>query len=99
MTTDYSSLIGGCGAGAIALSTLPTVLLILSEVLGISKGKSNGILHFFICITEKIIKREKITKDELFECLRKAEEGTSELATRIEENHDEDSPESPAEVL
>ena len=45
-----SVLLGSCGAVGVGTTMIPTLLLIASEILGMSKGKSNGIIHFVYCI-------------------------------------------------
>ena len=71
---NEETLIGSCGAVGFLIAAAPTCLLIISEVLGISKGKTNGILHFAICIVKKIIKKEPIRNNEILACVRDLEE-------------------------
>ena len=79
-----TTIIGSCGAVGVSITILPTVLLIVSEVLGISRGKSNGIIHFIMCIIEKIKNKEPITEDEIFECLKKVQDTTDEVAETVD---------------
>lgn len=86
--------IAGCSSGVVAAAILPTIGLIISEVLGMSKGKSNGITHFIICLVKKIINKEPITPDDILQCLATVEE----VVDTIEEKQDEES-ESPGQVV
>ena len=79
-----TTIIGSCGAVGVSITVLPTVLLIVSEVLGISRGKSNGIIHFVMCLVEKIKNKEPITEDEIFECLKKVQDTTEEVAETVD---------------
>ena len=79
-----TTIIGSCGAVGVSITVLPTVLLIVSEVLGISRGKSNGIIHFIMCIVEKIKNKEPITEDEIFECLKKVQDTADEVAETVD---------------
>ena len=85
----------GCGSGAIGLALVPTIGLIISEVLGMSKGKSNGITHFIICLVKKIATNEKITSEDILQCLAKVEEAVD----TIEEKQAEEIDESPGQVV
>ena len=85
-----TTIIGSCGAVGVSITILPTVLLIVSEVLGISRGKSNGIIHFIMCIVEKIKNKEPITEDEIFECLKKdTEDEIFECLKKVQDTTDE----------
>ena len=86
--------IAGCSSGVVAAAILPTIGLIISEVLGMSKGKSNGITHFIICLVKKIINKEPITPDDILQCFSKVEE----VVDTIEEKQDDES-ESPGQVV
>ena len=79
-----TTIIGSCGAVGVSITVLPTLLLIVSEVLGISRGKSNGIIHFIMCLVEKIKNKEPITEDEIFECLKKVQYTTEEVAEAVD---------------
>lgn len=81
---DTTSLIGSCGAVGVGITVLPTILLVVSEVLGVSKGKSNGIVHFVFCIIDKIKNKEPIREEEVFECLRNAKKIAVEIQNDIE---------------
>jgi len=70
--------IASCGGVGGALSLVPTLLLIVSEVLGMSSGKSNGIVHFGAWMLQKVIKKEHISQEEVLGCLAKIEEATEE---------------------
>mgnify|MGYP003658051344 FL=1 len=50
-------------------------------LIGISKGKTNGILHFAICIVKKIIKKEPIRNNEILACVRDLEEPEEKINT------------------
>ena len=84
---DTTSLYGSCGAIGVAVTIIPTALLIISEILGVSSGKSNGIVHLAFCLIEKIKNKEPITEDEILTCLKKTKDATdqlSEVASDIE---------------
>jgi len=84
---DTTSLYGSCGAIGVAVTIIPTALLVISEVLGVSSGKSNGIVHLAFCLIEKIKNRESITEDEILTCLKKTKKVTdviTEAASDIE---------------
>tara|TARA_R100000541_G_scaffold58579_1_gene69998 strand:+ start:2511 stop:2774 length:264 start_codon:yes stop_codon:yes gene_type:complete len=66
-------LLGSCGAVGVVTTMIPTLLLVASEILGMSKGKSNGIIHFLYCIAKKIIKKEPITSEDILQCLTRTE--------------------------
>ena len=79
-------LLGSCGAIGVITTIVPTLLLVASEILGMSKGKSNGILHFLYCIAKKIIKKEPITSEDILQCLTRAENIIEEIEEHIEED-------------
>tara|TARA_R110000772_G_scaffold108498_1_gene211419 strand:+ start:211 stop:486 length:276 start_codon:yes stop_codon:yes gene_type:complete len=79
-------LLGSCGAVGVITTMIPTLLLVASEILGMSKGKSNGILHFIYCIAKKIIKKEPITSEDILQCLTRAENIIEEIEEHIEED-------------
>ena len=81
-----SVLLGSCGAIGVVTTMIPTLLLIASEILGMSKGKSNGILHFLYCIAKKIIKKEPITSEDILQCLVHSENIIEEIEEHIEED-------------
>jgi len=74
-----NNVIAGCGSGAVLLASIPTIGLIISEVLGMSTGKSNGIIHFIICIVKKIINKEPITSADLLQCLSTVEQAVEQI--------------------
>lgn len=78
-------LIGSCGAVGVGVAIAPTVLLVLSEILGMSKGKSNGIVHFIFCILQKIKNKEPIREEEIFECIRNTKQVVEEIQHDLEE--------------
>ena len=79
-------LLGSCGAIGVITTIVPTLLLIASEILGMSKGKSNGIIHFVYCIAKKIIKKEPITSEDILQCLSHSENIIEEIEEHIEED-------------
>ena len=79
-------LLGSCGAIGVITTIVPTLLLIASEILGMSKGKSNGIIHFVYCIAKKIIKKEPITSEDILQCLVHSENMIEEIEEHIEED-------------
>lgn len=81
-----SVLLGSCGAVGVVTTMIPTLLLIASEILGMSKGKSNGIIHFVYCIAKKIIKKEPITSEDILQCLVHSENMIEEIEEDIEED-------------
>tara|TARA_R110001592_G_scaffold4067_1_gene22814 strand:+ start:3749 stop:4024 length:276 start_codon:yes stop_codon:yes gene_type:complete len=81
-----SVLLGSCGAIGVITTMIPTLLLIASEILGMSKGKSNGIIHFVYCIAKKIIKKEPITSEDILQCLVHSENMIEEIEEHIEED-------------
>lgn len=84
--SDNTVLLGSCGAVGVVTTMIPTLLLVASEILGMSKGKSNGILHFFYCIAKKIIKKEPITSEDILLCLSHSENIIEEIEEHIEED-------------
>lgn len=72
------NILAGCGGVGTAISVLPTMLLIVSEVLGMSSGKSNGIVHFGAWMLQKVIRKEHISQEEVLGCLAKIEDATEE---------------------
>ena len=81
-----SVLLGSCGAIGVVTTMIPTLLLVASEILGMSKGKSNGIIHFVYCIAKKIIKKEPITSEDILQCLVHSENIIEEIEEHIEED-------------
>ena len=81
-----SVLLGSCGAIGVVTTMIPTLLLVASEILGMSKGKSNGIIHFLYCIAKKIIKKEPITSEDILQCLVHSENIIEEIEEHIEED-------------
>ena len=85
---DESFIIGSCGVGGFFIAAFPTILLVLSEVLGLSSGKSNGIVHFIYCIFNKIIKKEPVTSEDVLQCLKKVEEVVEEVVDEEKTDND-----------
>ena len=52
--------IGACGASLVGGAVIPTLLLIISEVMPFlnNKEKNNGIIHIGLCLMKKIINKE-----------------------------------------
>jgi len=69
MSDNEKFLTGECGIVGLAVGVLPTLLFIISEIMGLSSAKSNGISHFIYCILNKCIKKEKITNEDIIGCL------------------------------
>lgn len=83
-------IMGSCGVGGVLIASVPTLLLIVSEVMGVSQGKSNGISHFMYCILLKIIKKEPITSDDVVICLNQSNQTEPDIEPDIESSVDND---------